>query len=200
MPKLKIPWTAFAMATIALLTILGCDNREAQIAREAADRQARQNETMATLQQEVAAGTRTLAENDAQARQQSFEVHRDLHAERADLSEQWQDLEDQRQAVARTRRTDSFLSALVVGGGGLLAALLALAFAWLALFGLHRSGDTPELASQLVEQFLADGPLLLEPPSAPTAPAKLPPHQIEGLLPDLQDFGTVESGVTSSDA
>ena len=194
MPQPKIPWTNLAIATIAILTILGCNNREAEIAREAADRQARQNETMASLQQEVAAGARSLVENDAQARQQSLEVHRDLHAERGDLSGQWQDLEDQRQAVARTRRTDSFLSALVTGGGGLLAALLALAFAWLALFGVHRSDESPELACQLVEQLLGEGPLLLAPPRPPALSS---PPAIDGPLPSPCD---IEPGVTPSDS
>ena len=152
------------------VTMLGCADREAEIAREAADRQARQNDTMAALQQEVAAGTRSLAENDAQARHQSFEVHRDLHAERADLSDQWRDLDDQRQAVARTRRTDSFLTSLVAGGGGALAALFALAFAWLALFALHRSGESPEMACQIVEQFLDSDDLLSEPGGLPASP------------------------------
>jgi hypothetical protein len=157
MPRHKIPWPTAVMTMVALMTTLGCDNREAEIAREAADRQARQNETMATLQQEVAAGTRTLADNDARARQQSFEVHRDLQSERSELSHQWQNLEDQRQEVAHDRRTESFLAALVSSGGTTLAVLFALAFAWLALFGLHREeASSPEATVLLVEQLLDD--------------------------------------------
>ena len=196
MPTPQIPRPLNVLSMIALLTILGCDNREAEIAREAADRQARQNETMASLQQEVAAGTRSLAENDAKARQQSFEVHRDLQTERADLSGQWQELEDQRQSIAGSRRTDSFLSALVTGGGGVLAALLALAFAWLALFGLHRSGESPELACHLVEQLLDDGPLLLESGSLDPSAAPLLGAPDGRLLPSPDDADAPHSSPT----
>ena len=195
MPHPKIPWLIATITMVTSLTTIGCNNREAEIAREAADRQARQNETMATLQKEVAAGTRSLAENDAQARQQSFEVHRDLHAERADLSGQWQDLEDQRQAVARTRRTDSFLSSLVTGGGGVLAALFALAFAWLAMFGIHRSDGSPELARRLVEHLLVDGRLLSEPQGQPAVLTRSSPS-----LPGPNNLGDVEHGDLPSDA
>jgi hypothetical protein len=187
-----IPRLRLILTAIVLSITSGCDNREAEIAREAADRQARQNETMAALQQDVTAGTRTLAENDAKARQQSLEVHRDLQSERAKLGDQWQDLEQQRQAIAASRRTDSFLSALVTGSGGLLAALLALGFAWLTLFGLHRSGECPELAGELLAQLieedwqLADmplpNPLLTQPTHAdrlPSPPAD--PHSPSDL-------------------
>jgi hypothetical protein len=77
------------LSLVALLTICGCDNREAEIAREAANRQAEQNQTMATLQQEVVIGTRRLAENDAQARKQALKVHQDLQIERFRMSRSW---------------------------------------------------------------------------------------------------------------
>ncbi len=162
--------TPTALALAALLTISGCDNREAEIAREAADRQAEQNRTMAQLHQEVAGGTRRLAENDAQARRQALEVHRDLQAERSQMAEGWDSLEAERQSIARQRRTDSFLAALVTGGGAAVAALFALAFAWLALLGQRRQDDAAESFCELLAEDLLAENLLLSSGPSPNAP------------------------------
>ena len=98
-PKLNlpiaIPWIA------ALILMSGCDERAAQIAREAADRQAQQNTAMAELNKEVAGGTRRLVEADAQARKEIVGVHRDLQAERTRLDTGWDDV---RRRAASDRR------------------------------------------------------------------------------------------------
>ncbi len=161
--------TPTALALAALLTISGCDNREAEIAREAADRQAEQNRTMAQLQQEVAVGTRRLAENDARARQQALEVHHDLQGERSQMTDGWDSLEAERQTIARQRRTDSFLAALVTGGGAAVAALFALAFAWLALLGQRRQDDAAESFCELLAEDLLAENLLLSSATTPNA-------------------------------
>jgi hypothetical protein len=183
-PRQKILTT---LALVALLTTCGCDNREAEIAREAANRQAQQNQTMATLQQEVVIGTRRLAENDAQARKQALEVHQDLQAERAQMNVGWDSLEAERQSIGRSRRVDSFLTALITGGGGALAALFALAFAWLAVFGRSREDDAAEaLCELLAEEWLAD-PIQLGSSLAQVAPdAKLLGAASGGMIPPLQ--------------
>jgi hypothetical protein len=67
-PKPRI--TLLLAAALLTVTSSGCDERVAQVAREAADRQAQQNQSMAELQGHVAAGTRKLVEADAQARQE----------------------------------------------------------------------------------------------------------------------------------
>ena len=74
-----ILWT-----TLSILTS-GCDDAATRVAREAADRQAQQNTTMAELNKEVAGGTHRLVEADAQARKEVIGVHRDLQAERSRL-------------------------------------------------------------------------------------------------------------------
>lgn len=146
---------------IATALTNGCDDRAADVAREAADRQARQNETMAELQQEVAAGTKRLVEEEAKARQQSLDVHRDLQAERSQLGEGWNDLETQRQAIAGDRRTQSFLAVLATGGGAVVAGLLALAFAWLTMYGLSQRDDSAQDACELlIGDLVADQPRL----------------------------------------
>jgi hypothetical protein len=84
-----------------------------------------------------------------------------LQAERSQLTGGWNDLEAQRRSIARSRQTDSFLAALVTGGGGALAGVLALSFAWLVLFGLTRRDDSAEVACELlVEDLVADRPLV----------------------------------------
>jgi hypothetical protein len=142
---------------------------------------------MAELQQEVVIGARRLAENDAQARQQALEVHRDLQAERAQMNTGWDSLEAERQAIARSRRADSFLTALITGGGGALAALFALAFAWMALLGRGREDDAAEtLCELLAEEWLAE-PCQLGSSPAPVVPdAKLLSDASAGMLPPLQ--------------
>jgi hypothetical protein len=135
---------------------------------------------MARLQGEVAQGSRRLVEEEARARQHALAVHRDLAAERSQLSQSWDRLEADRRAIAGQRRTGSFLTALVQGGGGVLAGLLALGIAWLALFGLRQPDDGAAEADVLL---LVDG--LLAEPERFDPPALPPPDSSVGLLPTL---------------
>ncbi len=171
---------------LVLTTALGCDGGAATIAREAADRQAEQNRAMAALQQEVAAGARQLVEEEGQARRQSLEVHRDLVAGQDRLADGWIDVEAQRQQIARSRRTESFWVAVLPAGGGVVAAVLALAFAWLALFGLRSTDDSSEVACQLLVEHLVDPEQAFELADLRDSPRQqLPPTgQLGGLLTD----------------
>jgi hypothetical protein len=167
-PKnLKIP----ALTMLSAMTLIGCDDRAARIAIDAADRQAEQNREMAQLNREVAAGTSRLVTEDAKARQQALEVHRDLQQERSGLTDGWNSLEAERKQIAQSRRTDSALTAIVSGGGGTLAGLLALALAWLALY---RGG--PEEASSPVIEVID---VMLD---SPPNPPQLPPNPLPGGL------------------
>jgi hypothetical protein len=139
----------------------GCDDRAAQVAAQAAQRQAEQNQSMVKLHEHVAAGTQRLAEEESKARQQALMIHHELQHERSRLSGGWNELEAQRQAMAEARRTESFLAALVQGSGGVLAALLALAFGWLALHGLGRDGDSPVVCELLLQELAGDASALL---------------------------------------
>src|SRR5262245_51317897 len=87
------------LSTLLLAATRGCDDRETQIAREAADRQAQQNTEMARLNKEVASGTHELVAADAQARKEIVGVHHELQAERARLDTSWKDLEGERQQI-----------------------------------------------------------------------------------------------------
>ena len=95
---------------VMFILISGCDDRVSQVAREAADRQAQQNTSMAELNQEVAGGARRLVEADAKARQDFVGIHRDLGAERSRLDAGWNSLEDERHQIAGQRGAESMWS------------------------------------------------------------------------------------------
>ena len=124
---IAIPWI------VSVILMSGCDDRAAQIAREAADRQAQQNTAMAELNKEVASGTHRLVEADAQARKEIVGVHRDLQAERTRLDTGWSDLEQERRQIAGERRTESLLAPAVQTAGLLAVVALVLGFCWYAL-------------------------------------------------------------------
>src|SRR4051812_16251423 len=78
----------------------GCDDNATQIAREAADRQAKQNTEMAQLTKEVASGSHQLVEADARARTEMVGVHHDIQAERSRLDTSRSELESERREIA----------------------------------------------------------------------------------------------------
>lgn len=144
-----------------VLTILisGCDDRAAQIAREAADRQAQQNTAMADLNKEVASGTHRLVEADAQARKEVVGVHRDLQAERARLDSGWGELERERRRIAGERRTESLLAPTVQTAGLLAVVALVLGFCWYALMKIRDKDELEcSVTDFLIEEVFADKP------------------------------------------
>jgi hypothetical protein len=158
------------IATLILLMIAGCDDRATQIAREAADRQAAQNQEMARLNREVAAGTKRLVEEDARSREQVMDAHRDISNERAQMTAGWNALEAERQRFAASRRAESMLKAFIEGGSAVAAALIALSLAWLTLFGLKKHDDSAEdLDEILLESLAGDNAMLAWPMSSPDA-------------------------------
>lgn len=163
-----------AVTMLSAMTLIGCDDRAAQIATQAADRQAEQNREMAQLNREVAAGTSRLVTEDAKARQQALEVHRDLQQERAGLADGWNSLEAERKQIAQSRRTDSALAAIVSGGGATLAGLLALALAWLVLYRGNDDGEssTPAIYAEVIDVMLD------QPPAPPQLPSRTTPGSL----------------------
>lgn len=146
----------FVLANL-LLWPIGCsDERVSQIAREAADRQAEQNEAMAELQGQVAEGTRKLVEADAQSRKETIGVHRELQSERSRLDQSWDKLHQQ-------QRNESLLVTFLPTFGIVLALCLLLGFCWYALFSA-RSGEvtTGDLNDLLVEELTSEKPRLLQ--------------------------------------
>lgn len=152
LPARKI---AIALLSILPLTLAtGCDDRVVQVAREAANRQAEQNATMAELQQEVATGARRLVDADTQARTELLAAQRDLQAENARLRDDWQVLEDERRLIATQRRTESWLVPLLQVGGAATLVALVLGFSWYALIASRSATPDSQLQELLIQEVL----------------------------------------------
>jgi len=154
--KLNPRRTIFGIVLMILIT--GCDEEKVRIAREAADRQAEQNRTMAELQKEVASGTRKLAEADAQARKEIVAVHRDLQAERLRLDANQDSLEIERRQIARERRTESALIPAVQVLAAPILVIVLLGFCWYALIQSRRDSVDAELNDLLIREIAPDEP------------------------------------------
>jgi hypothetical protein len=155
---------------------IGCDDAASKIARESADRQAEQSKQMVQLTTELAAGTHQLVEADAKARQAVMGVHRDLEAERSQLSSGWDQLEQERRQIASQRRTDSVVRSVATIVGEVLLVLVLVGLCWFVLLGARRDGDADDQLNEfLLTEFLNDGPL------------ELPAEQRPSSLIDCQD-------------
>jgi hypothetical protein len=99
-------------------------------------------------------------EEQSEARKQAAELQQELQKERFELSGGWNELETERKSMASSRNTESFLAALLKGGGAALAAILALAFAWLALYGLRSEDDSRAVCELLLDDLVGEQPLL----------------------------------------
>jgi len=141
-----------ALSLLAILWSLnGCQDRSTEIAREAADRQARQNEVIAETAQETSKSARRLVEEEAQARRDLLLAQAKLQAERDQLLTGWDELEQSRQAAIERQRqwtaTETIGSALAAA----LAALLALGICWRVVAGQGSPAIDVEAACWLME-------------------------------------------------
>ena len=145
---------------LVMIVTSGCDDRATRIAREAADRQAQQNTSMADLNKEVASGTHQLVEADAEARKEIVGVHRDLQSERSRLDTSWSQLESERRKIAGQRRTESMLTTMTPLVGGILLTAMLLGFCWLIFVSACRDSDV-EFNDLLVEEILTVEPSII---------------------------------------
>ncbi len=141
-----------ALAFLGMFFPLGCDDGATQIAIDAADRQAEQNQELARLDREHAA-----------ARRELVELHQQVQSERQTLSKGWQDLHSEQQAVVDERRTESLVRSLVpvlfaVIIGGLAAFLVS---RWLDFRTVQTTLDA-ELQAIRVQQLEPSPPRQLE--------------------------------------
>jgi hypothetical protein len=171
-----------------LLASAGCsssDERLAEFAERASERQAEQNRRMADLQQEVAQGSRQLVEADAKARTEFTSLHKDLQAERSEVGRQRDSLEEERREIAAQRVTDPLVAAALMNAGLLLACVLPLVVCWQLL----RRGDMEPadalVAEVLLTDLVAGQPLLLAPPSQRLLTSEAPAADHDGEPPAL---------------
>ena len=148
-----------------MLTAIGCDEEEnkrlAEMAERHLERQAEQNRQVTELQREVAEGSRRLVEADAQARQEMVALQREVQAERSEVGRQRDLLEGERRDLAAKRRLDPIVAAAITNIGLLLACLLPLVLCWYLLTRRVEPADDQAVAEVLLEDLVADRPLLL---------------------------------------
>ena len=157
-----------------VLTILiaGCQSesdRVAEVAREAAQRQAEQSKQMAQLQGQVAEGSRQLVEADAKARAEMTAIQRDLQQSQTEIGRQRDQLEVERRQIATERYWDALLGNSITAAAALLACLLPLLLCWALLRRpSHDHEADAALAEFLVQELASNHPVLL--PADPPRP------------------------------
>jgi hypothetical protein len=144
---------------LVLLMLSGCESRDVQLAREAANRQAQQNTEMTTLNKEVASGAHQLVAADAQARKEIINVHHELQAERSRLDTSHDALEKERQNIASERQTDSILTALAPLFSTVVLVVVLLGFCWSMTVAAHRRESSDfDVSDLLVRELVCGNP------------------------------------------
>ena len=168
----------------SILTIAGCNENErvAQVALDAAERQAEQNQQIAENSRQVAAGAKRLIEADSQSREELIDLQHNLQAEQSRIGGLRDDLENERREVAAQRLTESRLGPIVKSCVAAAVCLVTIGFCWYLLYGLRHDDADQTLSELLVEELASDKPSLLprfSPPktlSTDEAARQLPPE------------------------
>ena len=158
------------MVVMLMWATIGCDENEnarlAQMAEQNLQRQAEQNQRMADLQREIAAGTQLLVQADAEARKEILAVQQQLQGEQARIGQQRDVLEQERRTIALQRHRDPLIAQAIAGIGLLLACLLPLVLCWHLLREPTEPADDGLVAEVLLADLVAPDSLLLD--SRPT--------------------------------
>ena len=146
-----VAWMLILGALLAVAK--GCESDDARVARlsqEAAARQAEQNREISRLVESQQA------------------LQHELDAQRGHLDQQRSVLEDERRAIAAERVRDPIIANALIGAVILAAGALPLVLAFFVLRGAHKAEpDDAALNELLVQELVADEPLLLSRPSHP---------------------------------
>ena len=176
-----------------LLIVAGCsssDDRLIELGQQSCDRQAQQNDTIATQAKQVTETTRQFVEAEGQARQEILEIQSELvdrdaqcrqelntlqretqaavEAGRQNLDRQREELEAERRQIATERQRAPVIAAAIQQVGLWLACLLPLVLCGYLLYVLrHSSHDDAAVTELLVEELTTDRPrfLLRGPPA-----------------------------------
>jgi hypothetical protein len=165
MTRIDARLSLLLMAGMMIICASSCDDPSARVAREAAQRQAQQNDEMARVTRDAAHATRELIQEQGEAR-------RDVAQQRGELNTGRDELEHERREIAASRRTESALAVLAPGAAAIAVTLLALGIAWLTLFGIARGdADSSEQACELLlTDWAAAEPQLLLPSDQQSPP------------------------------
>ncbi len=184
-----------------LLIVAGCsssDDRLIELGQQSCDRQAQQNDTIATQAKQVTETTRQFVEAEGQARQEILRIQSELvdrdaqcrqelntlqretqaavEAGRQNLDRQREDLEAERRQIATERQRAPIIAAAIQQVGLWLACLLPLALCGYLLHVLrHTANNDVAVTELLVEELTTDRPrFLLSGPSVSTERPALP--------------------------
>jgi TolA-binding protein len=148
------PSLSMTFLMLTCFTILGCDGNErvAQVAIEAAEQQAKQNERM------------------AQNNHKLLDMQHDLQAEQAQVGNLRDQLEDERRDIASQRLTESRLGPILKSCAAAALSIVTIGFCWYLLYGL-KSEDTDQLLGELlIEDLMTEDPTLLPRLATPKPP------------------------------
>jgi hypothetical protein len=163
------------IGVVVMLCLLVClargcgsdDERLVRATQEADARQAEQNREMAQLV----------------AEQQS--VQKGIENEHQRLDEQRIALDDERRSIASARVRDPIIANALIGMVVLAACMLPLVLAFLAMRRADSSeSDDVALGELLIQELVADEPLLLP---WPMAPAIEPPQSADKVAPGISE-------------
>lgn len=164
-------------ATLLMALVAGCKDDE--LLRQSLQRQAEQNAQMARHTELMVETGQDLVEADAKARGELVELQQQLQAgvqaERQSLDRQHEELEAERQAVARERLQDPLIAMAIVNASILLACIapLVLAFWVLRSSWGQESAGVDEL---LIHELTTETPVLLPRPMVPLPVAEGSPE------------------------
>jgi hypothetical protein len=176
-------------ACTLLVSLVGCESegeRVAEVAREAAQRQAEQSKLMAQLQGQVAEGSRQLVEAEARARADMTALQRDLQRSQAEVGRQRDQLEAERRQIAAERHWDGIIGNSITAAATLLACILPLLLCWAVLRRPCQDQEADmALAEFLTQELVSDRPTLL----AANQPRRLPEptRRHSGHAPETPD-------------
>ncbi len=149
------------MAAGVSVSISGCNEeyaRVAEVATQAADRQARQNQELSDLNREVAKAHQELINEEASSRKDAMVVHTKLVEQQAELNRQSQSIDDERRDLARQRYWEPIWAEIISDLVALAACMLPLV---VCAYLLHRSpapGAADEISEVLLDQLEPTAP------------------------------------------
>jgi hypothetical protein len=152
---------------ILIALMIGCesaDERLAGFAERSNAEQARQNQVTSEMAREAADNQRRMVESVEKSRQDLVGLHKDLELQRTTIDQERRDLADE-------RYRESLLAPVLTSIGLLLVTALPLVLCWYLLHTLKNSPtDEAAVTQLLVQDLVAERPILLPTPPPPTRP------------------------------
>ena len=159
--------------TLILLTVIllmaGCSSSDERIAMMA-QQQAQINAEMVRLNREVAQGLTNITKENAEFRNESLIIQKQLHAQRAELIAKQDELAEERREFAQH---DPLVAKAVTHIGISLACLLPLGLCWYLLRQPIDQQLDPAVNQLLLDDLVADRPVLVSPVTI-EGPKRLP--------------------------